>query len=477
VSAAAHSNGGPTHASAVDSPASDLPPPPTTVDESAWPTLGVAASSNNSSQQQQHNQQQHSQQQHKEYGLHRRHSSSSSLSSLHNQQQHSQHTSPARHDAVRSSFESTNSSALLPGQDEQQEQQQQQGQLDRRASSGFTSVEVTTVVAGSRHSVCVPVSNHSEVAPFPEAATLLEMLQSAVNGSKLSSTEAAVQLVQCLRKLEADSQHKQQQAWLQQALANGNQARSRSGGGAMRHTGSSNGRPPAAPGAAARAPPPGFGGAVHHSKAAGSTYAPHQQQQDLAAARGTPYRPGGVGQPLQQHGALLQQQMSASENHASQSSMHSVDSNSSLFSQGSTLSQSAGLWTDSGLPGVDFAGVGGLGGGISAAVPARLQMLWAGSSGQQVSTQAAAAPAAAAPAASTAGFGGSVNPPPGFGGLAGSRLLNGAYNPLSYADMGAAASKGAAAAGAAPPGFNFGGLDAGLKQQSQQQQSIYRPWA
>ncbi|WIA18193.1 hypothetical protein OEZ85_009666 [Tetradesmus obliquus] len=252
------------------------------------------------------------------------------------------------------------------GYQEQQQQQQQQGQLDRRASSGFTSVEVTTVVAGSRHSVCVPVSNHSEVAPFPEAATLLEMLQSAVNGSKLSSTEAAVQLVQCLRKLEADSQHKQQQAWLQQALANGN--------------------------------------------------------------------------------------------------------------------QSAGLWTDSGLPGVDFAGVGGLGSGIPAAVPARLQMLWAGSSGQQGSTQAAAAPAAAATAASAPGYGGSVNPPPGFGGLAGSRLLNGAYNPLSYADMGAAAaSKGAAAAGAAPPGFNFSGLDSGLKQQQQQQQQqqqpIYRPWA
>jgi hypothetical protein len=104
-------------------------------------------------------------------------------------------------------------------------------------------------------------------------------------------------------------------------------------------------------------------------------------------------------------------------------------------------------------------------------------MLWAGSSGQQGTTQAAAAPAAAATAAGTAGFGGSVNPPPGFGGLAGSRLLNGAYNPLSYADMGAAASsKGAAAAGAAPPGFNFASLDAGVKQQ-QQQQLIYRPWA
>jgi hypothetical protein len=308
------------------------------------------------------------------------------------------------------------------------------------------------------------------------------MLQSAVNGSKLSSTEAAVQLVQCLRKLEADSQHKQQQAWLQQALANGSQARSnRSAGGAMRPAGSSNGRPPAAPGAAARAPPPGFGGTVHHSKSAGSTYAPHLQQQDLTAARGTPYRPGGVGQPgLQQQGqqhSLLLQQASVSDNYASQSSMHSVDSNSSLFSQGSTLSQSAGLWTDSGLPGVDFAGVGGLGGGIPAAVPARLQMLWAGSSAQQGSTQAAAAPGAAATAGSAASYGGSVNPPPGFGGLAGSRLLNGAYNPLSYADMGAAAaSKGAAAAGAAPPGFNFGGLDAGLNQQ-QQQQSLYRPWA
>jgi hypothetical protein len=174
-------------------------------------------------------------------------------------------------------------------------------------------------------------------------------------------------------------------------------------------------------------------------------------------------------QQAQHQSLLLQQQASASENYASQSSMHSVDSNSSLFSQGSTLSQSAGLWTDSGLPGVDFAG-----GAIPAAVPARLQMLWAGSSGQQGSTQAAAAPAAV----STAGYGGSVTPPPGFSGLTGSRLLNGAYNPLSYADMGAAAaSKGAAAAGAAPPGFNFAGLDAGSKQQAQQQQSIYRPWA
>lgn len=459
--------------SSVDSSTDLLPP--TTVDDTAWPSLGDAVATSSNLQQQQP--------QHKENGLVRRRSSSSSLSSMHSQQQLQQHQQAAsseprsRHDPARSSCDSSISTLTghnIEGQqaEAQQPEQEQQSQLDSRSSSGFTSVEVTTVVSGTRHSVCVPVSNHSEVSPFPEAATLLEMLQAAVKGSKLSSTEAAVQLVQCLRKLEADSQHKQQNAWLQQVLANGRNGTIGKLNGTAKHAGvngiaaAAGGRPPTAPPAAgsvaARAPPPGFGG--HHAKPAASMYAPHLQQ-ELAAA---PYRPASA---VQQQ--LLPQ--TPSDNYASQSSMHSVDSNSSLFSQGSS-----GLWTDSGLPGADFgAGVGGLGGGIPAAVPARLQMLWAGASGTGQGQSMGAAAGNVAASAAGGGYAASINPPPGFGNTlrlgAGtsrlanggtSRLLNGSYNPLSYAD-------GLSQAGtAAPPGFT---VEPVLKQQ--QQQSIYRPWA
>ncbi|KAF8061943.1 Cnot4 [Scenedesmus sp. PABB004] len=455
AAAAAHHGRGATHdradvlpatASWVSGAAPPPPPPgheppvaaPAPVDDAAWPSLGDAVGGGGAAAHQRSH----------DHVPVRRQSSSSSLSST----QVAPLAARGRHDPLRSSCDSSVSTLTADaagGAGDAAGHHQQALGGGGGGSGGFTAVEVTTVVGGARHNVCVPVSGHSSVPPYPEAAALLRMLQTAVHGSTLSSTEAAVQLVQCLRKLEADSQPGQQTtAWLQQALAAGGRAGS-GGGGAARPGASGlrppNGRPPV------RAPPPGFGHApaAKQQQACGDAYAPPvQQQPDAAAARGG-YRP-------------LQADAYASQ--GSGSGMHSVDSNSSLFSQGSSLGApaAAAVWNDSAaLPSVDFSGAG-LGGGIPA-VPARLQMLWASGG--------------AAGGAAGGGFGAAPSPapPPGFGVLGGSRL--GGYNPLSFADLGAAQQAGGAAVGGAPPGFGFaGGLDgaAGLKQQAAA--ALYQPW-
>jgi hypothetical protein len=369
----------------------------------------------------------------------------------------------------------------------------QQQQLEDASSNRFTTVEVTTYASGARHSACVPVSNHTDVEAFPEAATLLQMLQQAVHGNKLSSTEAAVQLVQCLRKLEADGNQKRRNSWLQQALSNSHlNGCSKAGGAPHKQLNSAggvpNGRPPPAPLAAGvRAPPPGFTHATASRTSAmsspGSQQQQQQQQHDVPGAGGPCLRPMSVGHLGPQ--ALAQE--GSSNNYASQSSMHSVDSNSSLFSQGSTLSQSV-LWTDTGLPGLDFGGtaVSGLGGclatGPMPAVPHRLQMLWSGSAAADSGSnfgmgcqQQGVGNGFGEPR----GLGGSLmgsgcmppTPPPGFGGsLHGSRLTS-SYNPL-------------AASGLVPPGFGVGGLGPDVdsdgswlkQQQATQHQDVYRPW-
>jgi hypothetical protein len=326
-----------------------------------------------------------------------------------------------------------------------EQQDQEQLQLER-TSSGFTTVEVSTVVSGKRHDVCVHVSHAEEVKVYPEASTLLDVLQQAVHTSKLSSTEAAVQLVQCLRKLEADSSSNGSKRgnWLQQVLA----ARSN---GLTPH---SAGRPPAA----ACAPPPGFGLAAAKAAAAATANGMHPQQHELP--------PAGWSSA---HRAQLQQQQQA-HGDTPQGSMHSVDSTNSLFSQGSSLSQS--VWTDSGLPGVDLGlGAGrlgsGLGAGLPAGVPARLQMLWAnGTNGMNGSSSALGY---------SSGSGTVTGPPPGFGGAAaglglGSRL-NGTYNPLSFANAGATGQQGGSSIGL-PPGFGLNGAE-GAKQQQVQAASLY----
>jgi hypothetical protein len=350
------------------------------------------------------------------------------------------------------------------------EQQEQQQQLERN-SSGFTTVEVSTVVGGKRHDVCVHVSHAEEVAVYPEASSLLEVLQHAVHSSKLSSTEAAVQLVQCLRKLEADSGSNSSKAghnWLQQVLA------AKHSNGATPH---SSGRPPVA-----RAPPPGFGPSA--AKAAnGLSNGTAQQHHELPPA----------GWSLGHRAQQQQHQQGAVHGETPQGSMHSVDSTNSLFSQGSSLSQS--VWTDSGLPGVVDLGLGaarlaagaaaGAGGSGLGAVPARLQMLWANGSSNGTSA-----------GASGLGYssGAVSGPPPGFGGaagggglgLAGSRLNGAYYNPLSFANAGNAAaqqqdSSGGGGVGSIglPPGFGLSGLGAaaaGAKQQQAQQASLYQPF-
>jgi hypothetical protein len=437
-------------------------PPPTSGDESAWPTLGAA------------------QQQHKEPGavheLRRRRSSSSSLTavSLHQQAPN------GRHDiSVRSSFESIASTSHTgsslhhtAGGASHHHQQQPDSNGDAagsgqerdlsRASSGYTTVEVTTVVSGRRCSVCVPVSSHEHdaVEPLQEAVGLLSLLQQAVSARQVSSTEAAVQLVQCLRKLEAEGSNGNGSSvhgsWVQQVLA------ARNGNGSQ---------PASARGAAAvRTPPPGFG---HTPAAASARAAAAQQQPGDAGVAGwaSAYRGGaaaangGSGQHLHQHHHHQQQQPGETP----QSSMHSVDSNSSLFSQGSSLSQS--VWTDSGLPGADLGlGVARLSNGVglaatAAAVPVRLQMHWAGANGGGAttgSTTAALPPGFAA--GPPPGFGGAAAPAAG-GGLSGSRLFNGSYNPLSFASAEAAAATSAGL----PPGFGLGDVT--------QTPGLYRPFA
>jgi hypothetical protein len=96
---------------------------------------------------------------------------------------------------------------------------------------------------------------------------------------------------------------------------------------------------------------------------------------------------------------------------ASQSSMHSVDSSGSLFSQTSSASQSQSVWMDSGLPGLDLGASSNFPG-----VPVGLQMLWGGGGRAATPSSGTAAPPKA--------------PPPGFGshvyaGSTGSGLANG----------------------------------------------------
>jgi hypothetical protein len=330
-----------------------------------------------------------------------------------------------------------------------EQQDQEQHQLERN-SSGFTTVEVSTVVSGKRHDVCVHVSHAEEVKVYPEASTLLDVLQQAVHTSRLSSTEAAVQLVQCLRKLEANSSNNgsKQGPWLQQVLA------ARSNG----LTPQSTGRPPMA----AHAPPPGFGPAAAKAAAAATANGMYLQHELPPAGWSSAHR------------AQLQQQQGHGE--TPQGSMHSVDSTNSLFSQGSSLSQS--MWTDSGLPGVDLGlGAGrlssGLGPGLPAAVPARLQLLWAnGTNGMNGSSSALGY---------SSSSGTVTGPPPGFGGAAaglglGSRL-NGTYNPLSFANAGTTGQQGGSSIGL-PPGFRLSGLNGteGGKQQQAQAASLYQPF-
>lgn len=464
------------------------PPPPAAGDESAWPSLGAA-------------QPQAPPKPEGASGHERRRSSSSSLTVV------PPHQPTHRGDVGRSSFESTGSTQTAHSdrqqrshqqqqqddvqhsgsdtqhshlhsshhqqqeheQDEEQDSDQQQLQHLDRNSSGFTTVEVSTVVSGKRHDVCVHVSHAEEVKVYPEAAVLLDMMRQAVTTSKLSSTEAAVQLVQCLRKLEADSttNGSSQGNWLQQVLA----AKSSS-------TPHSAGRPPLA----SRAPPPGFGPAASTAaraavnSSASGVYSPHQQHSQQQQQHDLP--PAGWSS-----GPRQQQQQQQVHGETPQGSMHSVDSTNSLFSQGSSLSQS--MWTDNGLPGVDL-GVTRLAGGLGAtaalpsAVPARLQMLWANGTTNGLNNNSSSG------AGNGLGYSSSTvtGPPPGFGAGAGGVLgglsdsrLNGMYNPLSFANAGAAQQT---ANIGLPPGFGLSAASAAdggkLQQDQAQQPSLYQPF-
>jgi hypothetical protein len=225
-------------------------------------------------------------------------------------------------------------------------QQQVQATQQQRV---FTSIEVSSIVAGQRKAVCVPLSGSSASAtPHPEAASLLQQLQQAVAGGSVSSREAAGQLVQQLQVLDTQLGVHGLHSMAAMAAPTSRPGSDRSSSPAGK-----------------RLPPPGFAAQEAARMAASST-----RQYQVAGAR------------LSQH---PQQQLPNGGAYMSQSSLHTVGSASSLFSAGSSA-----IWTDSGLPGVDLSSVvaptaapssssvaASLGGGGH--VPTSLQMLWGGS--------------------------------------------------------------------------------------------------
>lgn len=353
----------------VRRPSADLAPESAGgADESAWPVLSAAAAAAAAAGGG------------GGMGM-RRQSSSSSLSSQHQHQQ----AAPAQQQRARGQ-------AAAPGAKQQ-----------RQPPPGFNSIDVCTYVGGQRRAACVPLpgaATSCEASPYPEAVTLMQWMQQAVAAGSISAREAATQLLTLVNRLDA--------------------ARPQQGGGAMGIAAPGSAAaaaltariPGPGGGGASRPPPPGFGG----GGAAGS-------RTQLAGAAGAS---GGSAAPAL---GRLRAASPAAPQHAagtaaangggylSQSTLHSVDSSSSLFSQGSAL------WNDSGLPGLDMgapaagpslaAGAGG--------VPATLQVLWAGSSaassrsGTPSAQQGKAAPpgfggpAAAAAGAPAAGEGSRLN--------------------------------------------------------------------
>eukprot|EP00877_Chromochloris_zofingiensis_P005303 jgi/Chrzof1/14774/Cz09g15200.t1 len=355
---------------------------PTTSDESAWPSLATAASGPVSNARSE---------------TLRRQSSSSSLSSLQSYNQSQMHHGLPKHSgtpqpqqAIQPTLRphAAQQQQQQPGQHMLQQQQQQQPpqqQLQQQPQRHpiFSAVEVTSMVAGVRKSVAVPISTNKEIMPHPEAAALLSVMQQAVRDGSVNSADAAVQLVQLLRNLQVDNNRQP-------------------------------GSPIAARAAGYRPRPPGFGAAPGPAMQHGQQH--HHMQQLSLHASATAVGPGhssladrassGIGQmPV-----TRQIHRPISPPFASHSSLRSVDSSSSLFSPtDSSMSQS--VWTDSGLPGLDFSAAAGA---VSLpGIPPSLQLLWGGANGTTMA--APAAPGSVFGTGMATGHGGVTVPPPGFG--------------------------------------------------------------
>lgn len=312
---------------------------------------------------------------------------------------------------------------------EREEQERQQRESEQLISSqagthpAFSSIEVTSVVAGVRKTVNVPVSAPPPMSPHPEAVRLLEVMRQAVQNGSITPAEAAMQLVSALRRLESgvsgggslmslnDISHPRDYSGVNSLASRNSSHQSLHAAGnatvapfsSRPSTAGGMGSRPATAGSSGpsgRPPPPGFGGSVLKPLV------------NLGAAAAGSGAPGALQPPM----------------NASQSSMRSVDSSGSLMSQGSAMQQP--VWTDSGLPGLDFGGGSGraspaiCAGGLSAAVPPSLQLLWGagiGTGGAGAGAVGGVAQKAPPPGFASTGAGGSgLTPrlPPGFGGAA-----------------------------------------------------------
>jgi hypothetical protein len=320
-------------------------------------------------------------------------------------------------------------------------------------------------------------------------------LRTAVRGNQLASKDAALQLVRCLRRLEAGAASKQQQgAWLQQALARVDrraqscssahdaqpQAQPPPGFGAMaapfpRCAGAGAGAGAAAtaavhptPGAAAASAFPSFNplnealmGSTPDLSLGNAFAATHNDKSAAVGAAAAAECSGTTYSLLGLPPRAAAAEAAAAEAEAAATAVAAPaaaalaggggGSDSAHFAAGGGL---GGLWAAGGLPfGGGGGGVGG-GGTTASPVPAQLQALWGGPL-EQVTAGAGAGGAIQGGLAAAAG---SVLLPTGPPIRSSPEpLLNGAYNPLLFANLGAQLGVGGApkqlqlaAAGASP---------------------------
>jgi hypothetical protein len=328
------------------------------------------------------------------------------------------------------------------------------------------TITLSSVLGGVRQVVHVPVAAPQQ-GPYPEAVSLLSSMRQAVAAGSVSSRDAAQQLMELLSQLDVQHgrppfQHplQQQQVLHKQpslaAAAAAGPSRPRlppgfggaplapvpsrsgtgagpssNGGGASSASSSVLGAQDpvlpasalplqaAAPAAAAAAQPVG----LPPSLLRGSVVAPPVAlTAGGVAARAIGRAPGPPGQRGSSSGGGAVG--SSSRPGTPGATLQSVDSSSSLFSQSSSHGQS--VWTESGLPGLDFGASNAHPG-----IPQSLLLLWnnAGSRSNTPGLAGAAKP-----------------PPPGFG----APLLNHAAGPGGEAAGGAAVAAPAGGLGGAP---------------------------
>ncbi|GAX78771.1 hypothetical protein CEUSTIGMA_g6208.t1 [Chlamydomonas eustigma] len=384
----------------------------TSVDESAWPSLGAAVAATPATQPPPPSTPRH----------------------LHSTQVMQSESNSGRYLGHERSDSNSSASADAPSHYSTSSQDLNQDQtadnhFPSHLQDAFATAQVSTMVYGTRHTVNVPLSGLAEtqVNIIPEAPAMKANLQQAVAAGTTSSKEAAARLVALLRNKKD----------VQQASA-----------GAVKPTVTARSPPPGFSGqAAAIAPPPGFTiPAVQMQQhqvstlSASSACPPFLTHQDPSV----PPPPVGRHQPIQpptllQSSSLYPQQNNSLLSAASCSHLTSLTtpqspshdsgfsaSTSDFFGSGANSMRSYSMW--SGLPGIDLGAPlwqgQSLFGELRAASSSTLMRSGMGTSRSDV-TQSQLQP-------SSLGVGGKP-PPPGFGPTPlagdGGRLVGGVSRP------------------------------------------------